>query len=92
MSVNQIVVLLLEIAANERMAAVVAKTMQTLTGQSEWYAVLQALTYRGDAIRQQLAQEDPALVHAAAARLVETPVTPAPSAWSTDLQVGTRVH
>lgn len=100
MSPNQIVVVLRELAANERMAAVIATTMmEPGSNQSAWWAVLTALRFRGDMLRQQLALEDPAHVAAAEALIAaalqttpKLPATPAPPAWATDPTVATRVH
>lgn len=97
MTPNQIVVVLRELTANERMAAVISTTMmEPGSNQSAWWAVLQALQCRGDTLRQQLALEDPATVAAAealiAAALVSKLTTPEPPAWTTDPTVGTRVH
>ena len=92
MSANQIVVLLLELTANERMHAVVATRMRNLSEQSAWYAVMTALTYRADAIRAQLVQADPVIFEAAAALMDQPPAPPEPPAWTIDPTVGTRVH
>jgi len=95
MSPNQIVVVLRELAGNERMSAVISTTMmEPGSNQSVWYAVLRALEFRGDALRQQLALEDPAHVAAAEALIAAAlPATPAPPAWMNESTVGTtRLH
>ena len=101
MTPNQIVVILRELTANERMAAVISTTMmEPGSNQGAWYAVLTALRCRGDMLRHELALEDPATIAAAealiAAALPTTPTrpaTPALPAWTTGVfTVGTRLH
>ena len=101
MTPNAIVVVLRELAANERMAAVISTTMmEPGSNPGAWWAVLSALRCRGEMLRQQLALEDPATVAAAealiAAALQTTPTrpaTPALPAWTTGVfTVGTRLH
>jgi len=89
MTPNQIVVVWLELVANERFSAVIATRMRTESNQSEWPAVLTALTYRAEALRQQLAHADPANIEAAHALMAastpttpEPPATPALPAWT----------
>ena len=97
MTPNQIVVVLRELTANERMAAVISTTMmEPGSHQHAWHAVLTALTYRAEVLRVWLAQAEPANVAAAealiAAALVVKTTTHEPPAWTTDPAIATRVH